>query len=100
MEGGEKTNKESFLDTLILTARENPDTPTLDLHGETLNVAEDQLDKFLDLRYAAGDKVVRVVTGTGQGILARDVPRIVSSSPYVRRSKQFGPETIAVLDNF
>ncbi|MDP2631952.1 MAG: Smr/MutS family protein [Candidatus Uhrbacteria bacterium] len=96
----ENSERSELLDTLILVAQENPDTPTVDLHSLDVNEARAVLDKFLDSQFMAGDKVVQIVTGTGKGILSREMRDVLERSSYIKHYESFGPVIYSVLNNF
>lgn len=86
-------------DTLIAVARQNPDTPTLDLHGQSRYEAEYAVDAFLHTSQHAGEQVVKILHGIGTGALAEFVPTYLSSHPLVAYAEQIqGREVYVVLN--
>ncbi|EPY01195.1 Smr/MutS family protein [Magnetospirillum fulvum] len=60
----------------------------LDLHGHIQDRAHAELHSFIDRAWAAGRRLVLVVTGKGQGgdgVLRRQVPRWLNQSPLRER---------------
>lgn len=75
--------EDATFDTLIETAQGHPSTPELDLHGEHLQNAQYKIETFLDKQFRKGEKVVKIVTGVGSGVLAGQIPDIIEASPHV-----------------
>jgi len=60
----------------------------LDLHGHIQDRAHAELNGFIERAWAAGRRLVLVVTGKGQGgdgVLRREVPRWLNQSPLRER---------------
>ena len=75
-------------DLLIEVAQNNPDTPTLDLHGERTENALKAVDFFLHQSSYAGVSVIKIVYGVGTGALARSVPTYCKQHSLVARARE------------
>ena len=86
-------------ETLIAVAKQNPDVPTLDLHGQRRYEAEYAIDAFLHTSAHAGEHVVKILHGVGTGALAEFVPNYLADHPLVGHMEQVhGREVYAVLN--
>lgn len=57
--------------------------PEINLIGRTVDEATDEVEKFLDRAYLAGLPRVRIVHGTGMGILRRALRTMLERHPHV-----------------
>jgi DNA mismatch repair protein MutS2 len=57
----------------------------LNIIGKTVNEATDEADKFLDAAYLNNHERVRIVHGTGMGILKRAIADLLSDHPHVAK---------------
>jgi DNA-nicking Smr family endonuclease len=63
----------------------------LDLHGLSERHAHAALENFMTNAIAAGLRQVEVITGKGQGILQRGVPRWLAASPHAPHIQTLTP---------
>ncbi len=73
---------------VLFAAQLNEDTPTIDLHGLTKQNAKYELEFFLDHSRTAGERVVRIIHGRGQGYLKEVVLDTLESDPLVKKFEQ------------
>ncbi|MBI1762332.1 MAG: endonuclease MutS2 [Acidobacteria bacterium] len=57
----------------------------LNIIGKTVNEATDEADKFLDAAYLNNHERIRIVHGTGMGILKRAIADLLSDHPHVAK---------------
>lgn len=57
----------------------------LNIIGKTVNEATDEADKFLDAAYLNNHERVRIVHGTGMGILKRAIADLLADHPHVAK---------------
>lgn len=57
----------------------------LNIIGKTVNEATDEADKFLDAAYMNNHERIRIVHGTGMGILKRAIADLLSDHPHVAK---------------
>lgn len=57
----------------------------LNIIGKTVNEATDEADKFLDAAYMNNHERLRIVHGTGMGILKRAIADLLSDHPHVAK---------------
>jgi DNA mismatch repair protein MutS2 len=57
----------------------------LNVIGKTVNEATDETDKFLDAAYLSNHERVRIVHGTGMGILKRAIADLLADHPHVAK---------------
>jgi len=65
---------------------------TLDLRGQRVDESLDELDKFLDNLFAAGQDVAFIIHGHGSGALRAAVRDYLKGSPYPRHFRSGTPE--------
>lgn len=56
-----------------LFSAELGDAPTLDLHGQSVNVAIDMLSDFINHEFMEGSPVIKIIHGRGSGVLRKAV---------------------------
>lgn len=78
----ETVRKESYMPHVNLAARRNVSL-SLDLHGQTVDEAEIEIDKYLDDAFLSGLKQVSIVHGRGTGALRKGVQRHLRTHPHV-----------------
>ncbi len=84
---------------LLMQAEIGKDTPTLDLHGLTVEEAEVEIEKFLNHEFLAGHRTVQIIHGKGTGKLQAAVKEYLESHPLVaafRPSSKSGQAGAAV----
>jgi DNA mismatch repair protein MutS2 len=55
----------------------------LNVIGKTVNEATDEADKFLDAAYMNNHDRVRIVHGTGMGVLKKAIANLLAGHPHV-----------------
>jgi len=74
--------------------------PELDLHGYTLEGAEQEVDRELNLRFLKGDfgAKLHVITGWG-GRLRPAIGKYLQNHPLVQEVRQEGPGWMVYLED-
>lgn len=57
--------------------------PKLDLHGESRDIARVLVEEFLDYNYALGELELVIIHGIGEGILKKEVHKVLRNSKKV-----------------
>lgn len=85
-------------------AAELGESPEIDLHGESVDVALSLLDAFLNHEFVAGTEVVKIIHGRGEGKLREAIhdalgkqTTLVASFRDAQSRKQQGGVTYAAL---
>ncbi len=78
----ETVRKDSYMPHVNLASRRNVSL-SLDLHGQTVDEAELEIDKYLDDAFLSGLKQVNIVHGRGTGALRKGVQRHLRTHPHV-----------------
>lgn len=77
-----------------VTVRTNADldyTPSeINVIGRTAAEAEDEVEKYIDRAFLAGLPRVRIVHGTGMGVLRRTLREFLKSHPHVATFAEAG----------
>ncbi|OGL89599.1 hypothetical protein A3I45_00125 [Candidatus Uhrbacteria bacterium RIFCSPLOWO2_02_FULL_53_10] len=68
---------------LILAAEMGAEIPEVDLHGMDRLDAKRHIEQAVDAVFVAGDRVVRIVHGAGQGILRKLAREILEQNELV-----------------
>ncbi len=58
----------------------------LNVIGKTVNEATDEADKFLDAAYMNNHERIRIVHGTGMGVLKKAIADLLAGHPHVAKS--------------
>lgn len=66
-----------------LFSAEIGDAPTLDLHGQSVNVAIDALNDFINHEFLAGSPVIKIIHGRGTGALRTAVHAWLKGQPIL-----------------
>lgn len=93
MPGKEKPPDEKEL--LFMQAELSRDMPTLDLHGQTVEQAQNSIDRFLYEQFTARKRTVKIMHGKGTGVLQKTTGEFLASHPLVlnwRNSSKPGEE--------
>ncbi len=80
---------------LFMQAELSRDTPTLDLHGQTAEQAQNSIDQFLYAQFIADKRTVKIVHGKGTGVLQKTTNEFLASHQLVlnwRTSSKPGEE--------
>lgn len=73
---------------LLNVAEQNPETPVLDVHGDTREIAKHEVGEFLERKYNPDKNVVvKIIFGLGQGILAAEIPKFVAAHHFVAATR-------------
>ncbi len=75
--------------------------PTLDLHGETRDIAKVLVKDFIYDNYRLKNKYIVIIHGIGKGIVKKSIHEELKSNKYIKKYKQdnFNPGmTIVELD--
>lgn len=89
---------------LLFAAEHDESVPVLDLHGMSEHDALRELDLVLDRAFYAGEKVIKIIHGSGTGKLREAVRTALTQHPFVKTSSPASPPldsgvTIAVLES-
>ena len=57
--------------------------PKLDLHGETKDMARILVEEFLEYNYKIGELELAIIHGVGEGILKREVHKVLKNNKKV-----------------
>jgi DNA mismatch repair protein MutS2 len=69
--------------SIIVSGSTSDLRPEINLIGKTVDEATDEVEKFLDKAYLAGLPRVRIIHGTGMGILRRALRSMLERHPHV-----------------
>lgn len=75
--------------------------PTLDLHGETRDIAKILVKDFINDNYKLKNKHIIIIHGIGTGVVKKSIYEVLKIDKYVKKYKQdnFNPgATIVELD--
>lgn len=75
--------------------------PTLDLHGETRDIAKILVKDFINDNYKLKNKHIIIIHGIGTGVVKKSIYEVLKINKYVKKYKQdnFNPGvTIVELD--
>lgn len=68
----------------IFAAEIGAEVPEVDLHGMDRLDAEHHINQVIDAAFMAGERVVRIVHGVGQGILREVARKLLDEHPLVQ----------------
>lgn len=71
----------------IFAAEIGAEVPEVDLHGMDRLDAERHINQMIDDAFMAGERIVRIVHGVGQGILRETARKLLDSHPLVKTWK-------------
>lgn len=71
----------------IFAAEIGAEVPEVDLHGMDRLDAEHHINQVIDAAFMAGERVVRIVHGVGQGILREAARKLLDDHPLVQTWK-------------
>jgi len=80
---------------LFMQAELSRNTPTLDLHGQTAEQAQNSIDQFLYEQFMAGKRTAKIIHGKGTGALQKTTSEFLTSHSLVlnwRTSSKSGEE--------
>ncbi|MBU0614261.1 Smr/MutS family protein [Patescibacteria group bacterium] len=68
---------ENFWETLIQIAESDSEIYEIDVHGMHPDLAEKEVDEFLDGAHGAGQRVVKIIHGVGSGALSLSIKKLL-----------------------
>ena len=71
------------IELLFMQAELSRDTPTLDLHGQAVEQAQNSIDQFIYKQFMAGKRTVKIMHGKGTGVLQKTTSEFLASHPLV-----------------
>ena len=64
----------------------NGNIPTLDLHGETREIARILIEEFIRDSIKMGEEKVKIIHGIGTGVLKKEVQKVLKNNKNVEKS--------------